>query len=79
MWILNSSTDFLETLSLRMLATAFKHFSTICTSIPHTLVKSRITEYMQCCLSKKNGEQRYFVIGRDKSYFVKSHAKSNNK
>ena len=29
----------------------------------------------------KNGEQiyHYLVIGRDKSYFVKSHSKSNNK
>jgi len=35
---------------------------------------------IQRCFSNKNGEQRYqyLVIGRDKSYFVKSHSKSNN-
>ena len=35
----------------------------------------------QCCFSKKNGDQRYqyLVISRDKSYFVISHYKSNNK
>ena len=45
------------------------------------LLKSRIKELIQHCFSKKNQEQRYqyLVIGRDKSYFVKSHSKSNNK
>ena len=50
-------------------------------TIPHRLLKSRINELVQRCFSKKNGEQRYqyLVIGRDWSYFVKSHSKSNNK
>ena len=36
---------------------------------------------VQRCFSKKNREERYqyLVIGRDRSYFVKSHSKSNNK
>ena len=40
-----------------------------------------IKELIQRCFSKKNGEQRYqyLVIGRDKSYLVKSTSKSNNK
>ena len=44
------------------------------------LLKSSIKELIQRCFSKKNGEQRYqyLVIGRDKSYFVKSDSKSNN-
>ena len=35
---------------------------------------------VQRYFSKKNEEQRYqyLVIGRDKSYFVKSHSRSNN-
>ena len=45
------------------------------------LLKFRIRELIQRCLSKKNGEQRYqnLVIGRDKSYFVERHSKSKNK
>ena len=40
-----------------------------------------IKELIQCCLSKKNREQRYqwLVTGRDESYFVKSNFKSYNK
>jgi hypothetical protein len=40
-----------------------------------------IIELIQRCLSKKNGEQmyQYLVICRDKTYFVKSYSKSNNK
>jgi hypothetical protein len=35
---------------------------------------------MQRYISKKKGEKKYqyLVIGRDKSYFVKNHSKSNN-
>ena len=56
-------------------------FSTLYTTIPHTEQKSRIKELIECCFSKKNGEQRYqyLVIGRDKSYSVNSHSKSNPK
>ena len=45
----------------------------------HTLLKSRNKKLTPRCFSKKNGGQRsqYLVIG--KSYFVKSHSKSNNK
>ena len=48
-------------------------FSTLYTTISHTLLTSRIKELIQRCFSKKNGEQRYqyLVIGRNKSYFVK--------
>ena len=54
--------------------------SSLYTTIPHTLLKSMNTELIQCYFSKKNGTQRYqcLVTGRDKSYFVKSHSKSNN-
>ena len=43
------------------------------------LLKSRIKELIQCCFSKKNKCISIFVIGREKSYFVKHHSKSNNK
>jgi hypothetical protein len=65
-----------------MFVTALKFdFSALYTNIPHTLLKSRIKELIERCFSKKKGERRYqyIVIGRDKSYFVKSHSKSNNK
>jgi hypothetical protein len=51
-------------------------FSTLYTTIPHTLQQSRIKELIQ---DWKYGKQRfqYLVIGKDKSY--KKHSKSNNK
>ena len=85
MWILKHSKDLLETLSSRSqyVCNSIKtfDFSILYTTIPHTLLKSRIKELIQRCFSKKNGEQmyQYLVIGRDKSYFVKSHPKSSNK
>ena len=85
MLILNNSKDLLETLSSRSqyVCSIIKtfHCSTLYTTIPYTLLKFRIQELIQRCLSKKNGEQRYqnLVIGRDKSYFAKSQSKSNNK
>jgi hypothetical protein len=54
--------------------------------LPNTTFKAKdratpLDETKQRCFSKKNGEQSYqhLVISRDKSYFVKSHSKSNNK
>lgn len=54
-------------------------FSTLYRTIPHTLRKFRIKELTQRCFSKRNGGMyQYFVIGRNKSCFVKSYSKSNN-
>ena len=53
--------------------------STLYTTIPHMLLKSRIKELIQRCFSKKKGEQCYLVIGRDKYWLVKLYSKSNNK
>ena len=49
-------------------------------TIPHVQLKSSLKQLIQWCFSKKNGEQGYLflVIGGDKSYFVKSHWKSND-
>ena len=85
MLILNNSKDLLETLSSRSqyVCNIIKtfYFSTLYTTFPHMLLKFRIRELIQRCLSKKNGEQRYqnLVIGRDKSYFVERNSKSKNK
>ena len=85
MWILKNSKDLLEILSSRShyVCNSIKafDFSTLYTTIPHTLLKSRNKELIQRCFSKKNGEQRYqyLVIGRDKWCFVNSHSKANNK
>jgi hypothetical protein len=50
-------------------------------TIPYTLLESSIKELIQRWFSKKKEEQRYqyLVIGRDKSYFVKSTSKSSKK
>ena len=50
------------------------HYSTSATKIS-------IEKKVQCCFSKKNGEQRYqyLVISRDKSYFMERNSKSNRK
>jgi hypothetical protein len=72
----------LQVLDISMFATALKHLISRPYIPPsHVLLKSRIKEFIQRCLSKKNGEQRYryLVIGRDKSCFVKSHSKLINK
>ena len=56
-------------------------FSTLHITIPHTRLKSNIKELIQRCFLERNGEQmyQYLVICKDKSYFVKSHSRSNNK
>jgi len=48
------------------------------TSIPHSKLKDWSRELVQRCFIKKNGRRRYkyFVIGRDRSYFVKHHSYS---
>ena len=55
-------------------------FSTLYTTIPHTLLISRIKELIQSCSSKKERKTKYqyLFIGRDKSYFVKTHSKHSN-
>jgi hypothetical protein len=84
MWILQYSKDLLENINYRSqyVCDSIKtfDFSILYTSIPHTLLKSRIKELFHHCISKKNEKQRYqhLVIGRDTSVFVKSHPRSNN-
>jgi hypothetical protein len=46
-------------------------FTTLYTTIPHTLIKSRIKELIKRCFSKKKGEQIYQYLDRNKS--MKAH------
>jgi len=84
MWILSSSKDLVETLSSRSqyVCSSIKmfDFTTLYTTILITLLKYRNKEFIHRCFSKKNGDQwyQYSIIGRYKSYFVKSHSNSNN-
>ena len=83
MWILKTSNDLLETWSRsQYICNSIKafDFSTLYTTITHTLLKSKIKELNQRCFSQKNGEQRYQYLdaGRYKYCFVKSHWKANN-
>ena len=59
MWLLKKRKNWLETLSSRSqyVCNIIKtfDFSTLYTTIPHTLLKSRIKELIQRCFSKKNG------------------------
>ena len=74
-----------------MLGTLSSRSQYFCNSIKHLIPQPYIPPFhiryqnlelkklTQRCFLKKNGEQmyQYLVIGRDKSYFVKSHLKSN--
>ena len=56
-------------------------FSTLCTTIPHQKLKSRLATIIRNSFLYKNGNRRYkcFVLGREGLYFVKEHSDSNNK
>ena len=78
MWILKTSNDLLETCSRsQYICNSIKafDFSTLYTTITHTLIKSKIKELILRWFSKKNEEQRYQYLDavRYKYCFVKSH------
>jgi hypothetical protein len=56
-------------------------FSTLYTTIPNSKLKDRLRELVQLCFIKKNVLRRYkyLVLGRDRSYFMKSHFVSTRK
>ena len=59
MWILKNSTSFLSSLDQLDVRTAISvqtfDFSTLCTSIPHDLLKSRISTLVHNAFRKKDG------------------------
>ena len=81
MWILKNSTDLLSSLSHlgvhRATSIETFDFSTLYTSIPHDLLKSRIIN----AFKYKNGATRYthIKVGRNKSYFTSDPLNSDNK
>ena len=85
MWILKNSKELLDHLkSLNFnLITNIKSFdfSTLCTTIPHQKLKSRLETTIRNSFLHKNGNRRckYLVLGHEEPYFVKEHSDSKNK
>ena len=85
MWILKNSTNLL--LSLGHLgvckATSIQtfDFSTLYTSIPHDLLKSRMNNVINNAFKHKNGDTRYthIKVGRNKNYFTNDPLTGDNK
>ena len=74
-WILKNSSDLLEYIQSRSLSSCNSiklfDFSTLYTTIPHSMLKDRFRELVQLCVIKKNGQRKYLVLGRDRAYFFK--------
>ena len=85
MWILKNSKDLMDILRSRSISVCNSiktfDFSTLYATIPHSKLKEKLKHLIHRCFQNKNGTNRYtfLVIGRDKSYFVKNHSKSNKK
>ena len=85
MWILKNSTNLLSSLGhLRVhKATSIQtfDFSTLYTSIPHDLLKSRMNNIINNAFKHKNGATRYthIKVGRNKSYFTSDPLNGDNK
>ena len=76
MWILKNSTSLLSSLDKLYVRTATSvqtfDFSTLDTSIPHDLLKSRISNLVHNAFRKKDGSVRYthIKVERGKGYFT---------
>ena len=76
MWILNNSTRLLSSLDQLDIHTATSvqtfNFSTLYTSIPHDILKSRISNLVHNAFRKKDGNVRYthIKVTRAKGYFT---------
>ena len=85
MWILKNSTNLLSSLGhLRVhRATSIQtfNFSTLYTSIPYDLLKSRMNSIINNAFKHKNGDTRYshIKVCRNKSYFTSDPLKGDNK
>ena len=85
MWILKNSKDLMDILRSRSISVCNSiktfDFSTLYTTIPHSKLKEKLKHLIHRSFQNKNGTNRYtfLFIGRDKSYFVKNHSKSNKK
>ena len=85
MWILKNSTDLLSSLGHlgvhRATSIQTLDFSTLYTSIPHDLLKSRMNSIINNAFKHKNGATRYthIKIGRNKTYFTSDPLNGDNK
>ena len=85
MWILKNSTNLLSSLGHLGVhkATSIQtfDFSTLYTSIPHDLLKSRMNNIINNAFKRKNGATRYthIKVGRNKSYFTNDPLNDDNK
>ena len=85
MWILKNSTNLLSSPGHLRVCKAFSiqtfDFSTLYTSIPHDLLKSRVNNIINNAFKHKNGATRYIHIkaGRNKSYFTNDPLIGDNK
>ena len=85
MWILKNSTNLLSSLGHLGVhkATSIQtfDFSTLYTSIPHDLLKSRMNNIINNAFKHKNGATRYthIKVGRNKSYFTSDPLNGDNK
>ena len=76
MWIVKNSTNLLSSLDQLDVRTATSvqtyDFSTLYTSIPHNLLKSRITALTHISFKRRNGSNRYtyIKITSGKGYFI---------
>ena len=85
MWILKNSTNLLSSLGHLSVhrATSIQtfDFSTLYTSIPHDLLKSRMNRIINNAFKHKNGATRYthIKVCRNKSYFTSDPLNGDNK
>ena len=85
MWILKNSTNLLSSLGHLGVhkATSIQtfDFSTLYTSIPHDLLKSRMNNIINNAFKHKNGATRYthIKVGRNKSHFTSDPLNDDNK
>ena len=85
MWILKNSTNLLSSLGHlgvhRATSIQTFDFSTLYTSIPHDLLKSRMNSIINNAFKHKNGATRYthIKVCRNKSYFTNDPLNGDNK
>ena len=85
MWILRNSTNLLSSLGHlgvhRATSIQTFDFSTLYTSIPHDLLKSRVNNIINNAFKHKNGATGYthIKVCRNKSYFTSDPVNCNNK
>ena len=85
MWILKNSTNLLSSLDFlgvhRATSIQTFDFSTLYTSIPHDLLKSRMNSIINNAFKHKNGATRYthIKVCRNKSYFTSDPLNGDNK